>query len=471
MRAVNAVRREHDPSSHAETRTVRLACKKLKRTSLAGYTMYSTCEPCAMCMANALWAGLDRVVFGATIADANRIVSDSHPGEGSLAALGHALHRRGPRAARAVQHAFHAPEYAEGVSQHGHRQSRGGSRANRLASEDRTSQPRPCNPITPPHSAPFLATTRACSRSRRSSSGSPAISTGTRPCCASSSTAKSPTSSFSRSPRHEIQNVLALLLRARSSRHHSRRRHRQLRPGGPAARRNRPRSRAHGPDRSDQPDGVAVCQPGVRLGVLETEARKADWELRCYPSTIVKATVGGFLGGGSGGIGSVAHGGLRDFETVRAHRSRHHGSRAARRPHEGEAVHEILHAWGTNGVITRIWLALAPAVEWAQCAVAFDTFDEPSISASASPRSPNWTKRLVTVFEWPIPSFFSPVKQYAPEGKAADLLHDRRRAARRSRSRRAAGRRRSHATPALITASAPARCSPITPGTTPRSGP
>lgn len=72
MRATNAVRRENDPSSHAEVRTVRLACKKLKRTSLAGFTMYSTCEPCPMCMANALWAGLDRVVFGATIEDASR---------------------------------------------------------------------------------------------------------------------------------------------------------------------------------------------------------------------------------------------------------------------------------------------------------------------------------------------------------------------------------------------------------------
>ena len=72
MRATNAVRRENDPSSHAEVRTVRLACKKLKRTSLSGFTMYSTCEPCPMCMANALWAGLDRVVFGASIDDASR---------------------------------------------------------------------------------------------------------------------------------------------------------------------------------------------------------------------------------------------------------------------------------------------------------------------------------------------------------------------------------------------------------------
>ena len=50
MRAVNAVGKENDPSSHAEVRTVRLACKKLKRASLKGYTMYTTCEPCPMCM-------------------------------------------------------------------------------------------------------------------------------------------------------------------------------------------------------------------------------------------------------------------------------------------------------------------------------------------------------------------------------------------------------------------------------------
>jgi tRNA(Arg) A34 adenosine deaminase TadA len=70
MRAANAVGPEHDPSAHGEVRTIRLACKKLKSASLRGYTLYTTCEPCPMCMACCLWAGLDRVVYGATIADA-----------------------------------------------------------------------------------------------------------------------------------------------------------------------------------------------------------------------------------------------------------------------------------------------------------------------------------------------------------------------------------------------------------------
>ncbi len=72
MRALNAVARQNDPSAHAELRTVRLACRKLGSYSLRGYTLYTTCEPCPMCMANALWAGIDRVVYGATIEDANR---------------------------------------------------------------------------------------------------------------------------------------------------------------------------------------------------------------------------------------------------------------------------------------------------------------------------------------------------------------------------------------------------------------
>jgi FAD/FMN-containing dehydrogenase len=167
-----------------------------------------------------------------------------------------------------------------------------------------------------------------------------------------------------------------------------------------------------------QPDGVAVCQPGVRLGALENEARKVGWELRCYPSTIVKASLGGFLGGGSGGIGSVAHGFLRDFNTVRALEVVTMEAEPRVVLHEGEAVHEILHAWGTNGVITRIWLALAPAVEWSQCAVAFDTFDAAFDFSERIANGTEWTKRLVTTFEWPISSFFAPVKQYAPDGKA-----------------------------------------------------
>jgi hypothetical protein len=167
-----------------------------------------------------------------------------------------------------------------------------------------------------------------------------------------------------------------------------------------------------------QPEGVAVCEPGVRLGVLENEARKHGWELRCYPSTIVKASLGGFLGGGSGGIGSVANGNLRDFNTVRALEVVTMEAEPRIVLHQGESVHEILHAWGTNGVITRIWLSLAPAVDWSQCIVAFASFDAAFEFSEKIATNASWIKRLVTTFEWPIPFFFTPVREYAPEGKS-----------------------------------------------------
>jgi FAD/FMN-containing dehydrogenase len=165
-------------------------------------------------------------------------------------------------------------------------------------------------------------------------------------------------------------------------------------------------------------EGVAVVEPGVRLGALENAAREVGWELRCYPSTVAKASVGGFGGGGGGGIGSVTHGGLRSFETVRAMEVVTMEAEPRVLRHEGEEIHGVLHAWGTNGIITKIWLALTPAVEWAQCVVAFDTF---SVAYDFSERiayEEGWTKRLVTTFEWPIPASFAPIAKVTREGKA-----------------------------------------------------
>jgi FAD binding domain len=168
-------------------------------------------------------------------------------------------------------------------------------------------------------------------------------------------------------------------------------------------------------------DGVAVCRPGLRLGALETEARKLGWELRMYPSTLVKASVGGFLSGGSGGIGSVKYGGLRDFDNVRAFEVMTMEEEPRIIMHKGDAVHEILHAWGTNGILTRVWLPLAPAVEWSQWMAAFDSYEEAFSFGETFATSEKWNKRLVTVFEWPIPSFFTPVSDYVRDKKSIVL--------------------------------------------------
>ena len=170
------------------------------------------------------------------------------------------------------------------------------------------------------------------------------------------------------------------------------------------------------------PDGIAVAGPGTRLGALETAAREQGWELRCYPSTIARASIGGFLGGGSGGIGSIAHGALRDFQTVRALEVVTMEAEPRVLLHQGERVHQVLHAWGTNGIITKIWLALTPAVDWAQCAIAFPTYDQAFTFSEQIARGEHWTKRLVTTFEWPIPAAFTPIANLTREHQSLVFL-------------------------------------------------
>ncbi len=56
---------DHDPTSHAEINAIRMAAKKLGRFHLPDCTLYSTWEPCSMCLGACAWAGLGEVVFGA----------------------------------------------------------------------------------------------------------------------------------------------------------------------------------------------------------------------------------------------------------------------------------------------------------------------------------------------------------------------------------------------------------------------
>jgi len=68
----NTVWRDLDPTAHAEVNCIRGAAGALQAIDLHGCEMYSTCEPCPMCLAAIHWAKIDRVVYGATIDDAAR---------------------------------------------------------------------------------------------------------------------------------------------------------------------------------------------------------------------------------------------------------------------------------------------------------------------------------------------------------------------------------------------------------------
>ncbi|MBA2472183.1 MAG: nucleoside deaminase [Pseudonocardiales bacterium] len=68
----NRVTRDNDPTAHAEVVAIRAACRARGDFSLAGATLYASCEPCPLCLAAALWARVDRVAYAADRHDAAR---------------------------------------------------------------------------------------------------------------------------------------------------------------------------------------------------------------------------------------------------------------------------------------------------------------------------------------------------------------------------------------------------------------
>ncbi len=112
-----------------------------------------------------------------------------------------------------------------------------------------------------------------------------------------------------------------------------------------------------------QPGRVRV-QGGARMIDIDLAARETGQALRMWPSTWRVATIAGFICGGFGGIGSTAHGVLRDPGNLL--RCRVVTVEAEPRVIElhGDEIQQVHHAYGTNGIITEVEVALSPAVDW-----------------------------------------------------------------------------------------------------------
>lgn len=72
----NEVTSANDPTAHAEVQAIRKACEALSSFQLHGTTLYSSCEPCPMCLAAAYWARVERIVFAASREDAAKVGFD-----------------------------------------------------------------------------------------------------------------------------------------------------------------------------------------------------------------------------------------------------------------------------------------------------------------------------------------------------------------------------------------------------------
>ena len=168
--------------------------------------------------------------------------------------------------------------------------------------------------------------------------------------------------------------------------------------------------------------GLTCVEPGVKLVALDKQARESGWEVRMAPSTYRTATVGGFIGGGSGGIGSIMYGQLRDRGNLHAVRVVTMEDQPRVIELRGDDVQKVNHAYGTNGIITELEIPLGPAYPWSECIVAFSDFMTAARFGQALCDSDGIIKKLVSICAWPVPSYFTALRNSIPDEQSCALL-------------------------------------------------
>ncbi len=123
--------------------------------------------------------------------------------------------------------------------------------------------------------------------------------------------------------------------------------------------------------------GRVTCGPGAIIADIDRATRAhSGQELRLHPSTYNTASIGGFIAGGSGGVGSINFGGLRDFGNVLRLRVVTMEAEPRVLDLAGEDLHKVTHAYGTNGIISEVEMPLTAAYDWVDVIVGFDSFME-----------------------------------------------------------------------------------------------
>ena len=181
----------------------------------------------------------------------------------------------------------------------------------------------------------------------------------------------------------------------------------------------------------DVKPGRYVSEPGALLSDIDKAAKPTGQEIRLHPSTYHTASVGGFIAGGSGGVGSIKWGGLRDYGNI----IRLKVVTMEKTPRvlelTGDDLLKVAHAYGTNGIITEVEMPLGPAYHWVDVIVGFDTFAAATAYAHALGEQDGLALKELAVIAAPAPhDYFLRHRKFLPRDKhvvivmAADFAVD-----------------------------------------------
>lgn len=170
--------------------------------------------------------------------------------------------------------------------------------------------------------------------------------------------------------------------------------------------------------------GRVVAAPGAILADIDKATRAhSGQELRMHPSTYNTASIGGFLAGGSGGVGSINWGGLRDIGNVLSVEVVTMEAEPRILRITGEDLGKVMHAYGTNGIITEVEMPLTASYHWVDVIVGFDDFVDAARFGNALGEQDGILTKLITPIAAPVPqSYFARHKRFLPPGKSIVLL-------------------------------------------------
>lgn len=164
--------------------------------------------------------------------------------------------------------------------------------------------------------------------------------------------------------------------------------------------------------------GKVRVEGGARISRLDDAVRETGQELLMYPSTRRIATIGGFFSGGSGGIGSLRHGMLRDDGNVYSVKVLTVEPEPKIIELTGRDIHKVQHAYGTNGIILELEIGLTKATEWVHTAALFDTY-ETTLNFCLKALEENLDCYLLTTVDRRFARFYTKFGELFPSDKDA----------------------------------------------------
>ncbi|MCV6584724.1 MAG: FAD-binding oxidoreductase [Marinibacterium sp.] len=152
--------------------------------------------------------------------------------------------------------------------------------------------------------------------------------------------------------------------------------------------------------------GFVRAEAGALMADVNAALAETGAELAMFPSTQDIATIGGFVAGGSAGIGSLASGPLREPGNLLALRALSVEAQPREHVFTGADVLQIHHAWGLNGAITDVTMRTVPRRDWIGCIASFDSYADAFDTGYAVTQTPGLTPKLLTTVDARIAAYF-----------------------------------------------------------------